>query len=204
MKQKLVIIIAFFCAQFLFAQEFEQLPKTNIEIINTLLQDDFEKCIECINIFGSDKIYLILSNNNKETTEYIIKLFKQIYINYKLTTDTNIQWDYILRFDDAKIKTEYKLVEKNFIFNKNLLREIFCEFNFKILNKDSVLYNKKFSNFTKDTLNYSYLNYIESDTYKFSKGKLPQESFWDKYLIPSAAILVSAIAIILFFTVRSK
>ncbi|MCX7833808.1 MAG: hypothetical protein N2490_06335 [Ignavibacteria bacterium] len=204
-KYLVSIFLIFLCALPIYPQEYDDRPKTNLELINLLLQNDFEKCIEYINILGPEKTYLITTNDNSEVSKYIIKLFKQIYINYKLTTeDKKIISDYTLKFDNAIIKTEYKYEHKNLIFDKYLQRQIFCGFDLLISNKDSTIYTRNFYSIIKDTVDYSYISYIESDGYKFAKGKLPEESFFDKYLIPSTAILVSAVAIVLFFTIRSK
>lgn len=200
-----VFIILLFSGSILYPQEYDDRTKANLEIINTVLYNDFEKCIEYINLLGSDKIYLIHNDKKNETSEYIIKHFKNTFISYKLITDESIKNpDYILQFENANITTNYKLEEKNLIFKKYIQREIYCGFDFIIKDKDSILYKHKFSDLIRDTIDYKHIAYIETDNYKFTKGKIPEEGFWDKYLIPGSAILISAIAIILFFTIRSK
>lgn len=205
MKYTLIFFIFFFLYRFsIYSQEFDAVPKTNLEIINEILQSYFDKCNEYLNILGSDKIYL-LKGNESEEGKYILKSFKQFFLNYKFTTDETIkEIDYRIKLDNSEIKTDYEFKNNNLIFGKYIQREIFCGFNYIISNKDSILYKQKFFETKKDTIDYNYISYVESDNYNFSKGKIPEEGFWDKYLIPASAIIVSAIAIVLFFTIRSK
>ncbi len=206
MKYNSLLIILLFLFSFsVYSQENNERPKTNLELINSILQRDFEDCIEYINILGSEKKYLIKDENQNEVNEYLIKLFKRTYVHYKFFSDEKkAESDYVINFKNVKIETLYNFENNNLIFDKYIQRQIFCGFTFSISDNDSILYNNDFTNQIKDTIDYIYIDYIESDNYQFTKGIMPKEGFWDKYLIPGSAILVSAIAIILFFTIRSK
>ncbi len=56
----------------------------------------------------------------------------------------------------------------------------------------------------KDTLNIENLKGVEDRSYPFTQGELPPEPFISSVLEPIVAVGAAAIAIILFFSVRSK
>lgn len=56
----------------------------------------------------------------------------------------------------------------------------------------------------KDTLNIEDLKRVEDRSYPFTQGELPPEPFISSVLEPIVAVGAAAIAIILFFSVRSK
>ena len=48
------------------------------------------------------------------------------------------------------------------------------------------------------------MDYVESGNYAFLKSVLPEKPFLKKVIVPAVIVAVSAIATILFFTIRSK
>lgn len=56
----------------------------------------------------------------------------------------------------------------------------------------------------KDTVRVDSIKQIENNSYLFTKGDVPPEPFFSDLLEPIVAISTAAVAVILFFTVRSK
>ena len=63
---------------------------------------------------------------------------------------------------------------------------------------------KNFNYTFKDTVRVDSIKQIENNSYSFTKGDVPPEPFFGDLLEPIVAIGTAAVAVILFFTVRSK
>jgi hypothetical protein len=55
-----------------------------------------------------------------------------------------------------------------------------------------------------DTVNVDSVTSLENAAYPFTRGKLPAEPFFSGILEPVIAVGTAALAVILFFTIRSK
>jgi len=99
-------------------------------------------------------------------------------------------------------------VHYNSMFRKNLLGEFYLDRNiiltgnYSILDSSSLI--KKFNYSSVDTVSYDSLSYIQNYSYPFTKGETPAEPFISSFWEPVVAIGATAVAVILFFTIRSK
>jgi len=75
-------------------------------------------------------------------------------------------------------------------------------YSYSISGKD--INDRKIYKSYKDEINVDKVEYIENGNYAFLKSVLPEKPFLKKILIPAVIVAVSAIATILFFTIRSK
>lgn len=67
--------------------------------------------------------------------------------------------------------------------------------------------NTLFQNFDynySDTIRYNSIQDVEDESFPFTKGEIPPEPFFSNLFEPLVAIGTAALAVILFFTIRSK
>ncbi len=74
--------------------------------------------------------------------------------------------------------------------------------NYLIQNDKGIF--KEFKYAFNDSIKYEEINSIENDSYPFTKGDVPSEPFFSGLFEPIVAIGTTALAVILFFTIRSK
>jgi hypothetical protein len=80
-------------------------------------------------------------------------------------------------------------------------RNLYMHGNFlnKIENK-----SQDFNLVHSDTIAVDSLEYVESQMYDFTKGNVPAEPFFSSLLEPTVAIVTTALAVVLFFAIRSS
>ncbi len=104
------------------------------------------------------------------------------------------------------LKTEYtKLIKNGFLGEKSMQREITSDLDINISgNIGSVLVNDVIKTKFDDEIPYSDYSSYESSEYKFTQSIPPNISFLESIIFPAAVVTLSAVAAILFFTVRTK
>lgn len=104
------------------------------------------------------------------------------------------------------LKTEYtKLIKNGFLGEKSMQREITSDLDINISgNTGSVLVNDVIKTKFDDEIPYSDYSSYESSEYKFTQSIPPNISFLESIIFPAAVVTLSAVAAILFFTVRTK
>ncbi len=94
------------------------------------------------------------------------------------------------------------------LFREGILGDYFSERTLVLSGNYSILNNgtfvKGFNYSYSDTLNYNQIKQFENISYPFTKGEIPAEPFFASLYEPVVAVGASALAIILFFTIRSK
>ena len=66
------------------------------------------------------------------------------------------------------------------------------------------IFTQDFSYLLQDTVGVDDITLLENSAYPFTQGKLPPEPFFSGILEPLVAVGTAALAVILFFTIRSK
>jgi hypothetical protein len=207
MKKILILFIVFFTAGNIYAQrDGYPVPITNIEIINSLLDSSLYKFDDCFTMLNKENFYSISAGRSNDAADYLIRYLKQKYPLIKfISSDSSVKENVIkFKLNNINISTEYVPGGDFQVLKKNMTRNIKTGFKSDFERNDSLIYSWSFLKSYSDEFDFSYKNYVESGNYSFVKGNLPDESFWDKFLVPVAAIAVSAVAIILFFVIRSK
>lgn len=202
----LVFAVMLSLIQTAYSQENYRKAKTNLENINVLLDASFE-LLEDRLILNKDKVYLLEFINYKdagnETETYFRSRIKSKFPNYKIISDVNLGHDAKIVIDSLKIDTKYlKLFEKDLLGDKYVKRDVVVSYRCSF--RDSEVEGYRFRQSFSDDFELDRLNMIESNNFLFGQGVLPPQSFFSKYLIPSVVVLASAVAVILFFTVRNK
>lgn len=150
----------------------------------------------------------MIYDNTDALNEYVAGRFRNNFRDYKiLINETSDSSDYKIVLSNTEIKTNYiKIFTDKVLGTKKLEREITVNYDVKITAKDSsdVILIQNFNKKAKDNIDLDKLDFSEDKRYSFSSSKLPEENTVNQILFPAIIITVSAAAIILFFTIRSK
>ena len=180
----------------------------NIDIFSRLLDEGLNDLENQLIITGKDKLYVLKFPDESEDKDFIQLKLKQKFGSYKLLTGNSFdEADYEIVFEKPKLRTNYKeIFTSSFMGNKRVKRKIGVVFLYKIIDnktKEEIYSNTTNESFEDDFL-LDNLEQIERSNYTFTKGKLPEENLFEKFLVPAVIVAASAVAIILFFVIRSK
>jgi hypothetical protein len=204
----IINIIVFLIAGFLHSQEVkDEVLKTNLDIYTGIFNKNLEVVENRLVLLGKEKIYCVRINGKPQIREFVYTVIKQKLYNYKIVSDLEAaNSDYEILFDDINLNTKYSKATSSVLKNRILGRDIEVLYNnsIKILKTDSVIYKNNFHVINKDEIYFEKLGDAERGEFDFLKGKLPEQNFFEKALIPGIVILASAITIISFFAIRSK
>ena len=162
----------------------------------------------------------------------IVEIFKQtdalqkdIHLDLKLGSSYSIFENQIFKSVQAKSKSissvynpsenielsysiENAAVNYGEIFRDNFLgehfvdRKIYISGGYRFQNGKTSVDNFHYENI--DTVKFDEIQILENSSYPFTKGEIPSEPFFSNLFEPIVAITTAAVAIALFFTVRSK
>lgn len=180
---------------------------TNLSIYSKLLDKNLIQLENQFELLGRDKIYCIKIKGKPEINEYLYIKIRQKLNNYRVISDLDSSdSDFLVTFGNINFVTKYDKIFGSLIKSRKVQRKIEISYEYKIKRKnaDSDLYERSFYDFNEDEFFLDRLEDIERGDYNFLKGKLPEQSFWERAFIPGIVILASAVAIILFFEIRSK
>lgn len=192
-----LLALIFYVNSYLSAQ-----TKTNYQMIDSLIGLSAIEIVESLNAgdtyqftFESadeykilkSKIFESLANNGRNCVEDEIRDDK---INYILE-EANVNYSELFRdgiFGEFLVSRISNIRGKYFIDAETEKNNGFKNFNFVIT----------------DTLLYSDLNEVENIAYPFTTSEIPEEPLFSSALEPAIAIGTAAIAVYLFFNIRSK
>lgn len=175
-------------------------PKTNLEIFYNLVDSSVNQFIKQLPE-EEDSVGLEL-NLGESYSIFENKIIADIYSSGKFIAEKDknaLHINYII--NDAKV--EYGEIFRDGFFGDYFIpRKIFLKGNY-LVKTNSALY-KEFNYSLNDTVKYDEINNIENNSYPFTKGEVPSEPFFSGLFEPVVAISTAALAVILFFTIRSK
>ena len=177
--------------------------KTNLELFNTQLDSAVSKVINNLpSNVDTINLNLTLGNSYSIFENRIIADFNSMKKQVQLNTG------HFSNFTEVNFVIENATVTYGEMFRKSLFGTFYLQRilnlkgSFAILKNATKVHNFNFS--TKDTVKVSDINQIENNSYPFTKGKVPSEPFFANLYEPVIAIGTAAVAIYLFFTIRSK
>jgi len=180
----------------------------NIDIFSRLLDEGLNDLGNQLIIAGQDKLFVLKFPDESEKNDFIQLKVKQKFSSYKLLTGNSFdEVDYGIVFENPKLRTNYKeIITSSFLGNKRVKRKIEVVYLYKIIdnNTKEEIYSNTINESFEDDFLLDNLEQIERSNYTFTKGKLPEENLFEKFLVPAVIIAASAVAIILFFVIRSK
>jgi hypothetical protein len=190
---KILTGIVFFTVITVSAQE-----KTNLGVFNELVDSSVAE----VSAFIPDSVKVIdLELNNGPLSVFnagvISSLSKR---GYKLVNGTeNLKLAFII--DEAS--TSYgEIYRDGFLGEYYVPRRIILSGDYNITRNTVLTHSFNFA--YQDTVNVDSVTSLENAAYPFTQGKLPAEPFFSGILEPVIAVGTAALAVILFFTIRSK
>ena len=190
------ITLCLFSASLLFAQ-----PKTNLELFYEMVDSSVTEFSD--ELTGShNKIKLELSLGE------IYSVFNNRIIAKANSFKTKIMKDGKENTPSVNYVIDEVKVEYGETFRDGLLGDFLIPRNLHLkgnylITSDTTFANT-FSYSLNDTIRFDEVAYVENESYPFTKGELPAEPFLSGLLEPIVALSTTALAVILFFTIRSK
>ncbi|CAN5575939.1 hypothetical protein BH10BAC5_BH10BAC5_13920 [soil metagenome] len=188
--------------------------RTNYEILSDLLVKSLSKIEDRIIIAGKDKTYLLSFNIkrdavdgesiNKETILFFKSLIPQGLKNYKIISDSSLNYDHRINISYPVTNVDYSKIRTIGLIGNKTVKRIcsigyYCTFENK--GADSSESFRVIRSFD-DEIMIDKIPSLEDTNIRFTHASLPSESTFNKLLLPAAIILSTAAAIILFFTIR--
>jgi uncharacterized ubiquitin-like protein YukD len=212
MPLKKIIYILFFCSLILpfhsiISQVTEPVQQlSNISIFDNELKKIFLKIENKLIITGKDKVYDFNINGTEEQKDFFINGVRKFLSDYKIIFGDSSAADFFVNIENLSTAINYKDANFTVVLDKKLNRNLVLSFNFKVKDRarNEIIDSGFLTESYDDVISYDDVPNAESSNYSFTKGKLPKQPASEKFLIPGIVILVSAVAIILFFTIRSK
>ncbi len=193
-----ILFLLFLVPKFCFAQ-----TKDNLSAFYCLVDSASNNVIQKLPA-GEKRIILNLNFGTEYSvfTNQVIGHFKNKGINFSNNSplDSNL---IIVNFTIEKAVVSYlDLFRKNFLGDFYIRRNLNLSGNYSIISKSSFVKNFHYS--YADTVNYEQLQNLQNISYPFTHGEIPAEPFLSSFFEPVGAVGATALAVILFFTVRSK
>jgi hypothetical protein len=207
---KLIILVLSFFLVFgsTKAQITSSLPHTNTYCLKKLITENLTELENKIVVLGKEKIFNVFIDSINDTLQnFFYNTLKDRLVQYNLVFNSVEPVEFKIYFSNLNIKTEYPTYRvENLIGNRYIVRVFTVKFTYKIIdtNKDSVLLSNSVKAKYQDKVLLDYIDYIQDQNLYFARAELPKIKFIDQYLVPTIMILISGLAIVLFFTIRSK
>lgn len=190
--------------------------KTNLEIFESEISSGIEKVFLFPEINRDLKfVFFVKSEKNikdeKKYTEQVLrKTADKNNIRYSFAKDEKMEAPdsvynrFIVNVNS--LKSEYPVFIKNgFLGEKTMKRRIISELAISISNNNSsILAEENLNSKFEDEIFFEDYSRYESTEYKFTQSTPPGLSLLESIIFPAAVITVSAIAAVLFFSIRSK
>lgn len=177
----------------------------NDKIFSVLLNEGLNKLTDILTISGKDKIYFVSSAEKDKKFDYVVMNLRKTFPDFKfITGEINVKPDYKIFFNNLNLKTVYKSVGNNPIKEKEIIRELTINYDVKLTSNDSSIYSDVFFKKYDDKIPYDNIPDVEYGADEFAKGKVPEGSFGERLIVPLIVATVSAVAVILFYSIRSK
>lgn len=197
LKLFFLIVLFFGGGKISFAKE------SNLQILYSLVDSSTSEIIKQLrNIDKSIKLEFELGEGYSVFENHIVKAFVENNFDVVDQKDSNKNFvlvNYVL--DNAKVN--YGEVYRDGLLGDYLLpRKILVSGNY-LINSDPILV-KDFQYLYEDTVLVNNVKNLESYSFLFTKGEIPSEPFFSSLFEPLIAISAAAIAVFLFFTIRSK
>lgn len=183
--------------------EYSELPKTNFNLYQEITSESLNELGDLITIIGKDKIFKVNIEDTTGAKEFFVNELKQKFQNAKFVYEVFDSVDFIIKFSNLNFKTVYTNIKTKYILGDEYVSRILTvKYKYSVSGKG--LNNREVHKSYKDEINVDKLEYVESGNYAFLNAVLPEKPFLQKIIVPAVIVAVSAIAAILFFTIRSK
>ena len=177
--------------------------KTNLELFFQLvdssvvrINNEIASGKDCRLIFNTDDAYSVFQNS-------IINNFQKLGRKIITVNDDQLKPEIInYLITDASVEYDGDMFRDGFLGEFKIKRKINFEGNYSITGNPVSADNFNFT--IIDTVAVDKVSTLENPAFPITKGAVPAEPFFSSLLEPIVAIGSAAVAVILFFTVRSK
>jgi hypothetical protein len=180
----------------------------NLSLADRLIYDSFNPLGNKLLLLGRDNFYEVILDNNNQEQVYFLESLKNRFPDFKfIIGEDSDSIDFKIIFKNSIINTKYKNIFVDNIFGtKKVKREVTVSYELELLNKkdSSLIYSQNFDKKIKDSFDLDKLNLVEDNRYLFTQSILPEEGTVNQLLFPALIVATSAVAIILFFIIRSN
>ncbi|MFZ0452342.1 MAG: hypothetical protein WAM24_01250 [Ignavibacteriaceae bacterium] len=176
--------------------------RDNLEIFYTLVDSSGENLIKNLpDSYIEVNLNLNLGRSYTLFENHLIAVFSEsgYNVNAKDTIGKKIYINYVL--DKAKVNYG-EMFRSGFFGSYFLPRKLEISGNYSIKNNSFVY--KEFQYKYIDTVRADNVKTLENSSYSFTQGNIPPEPFFSSLFEPLIAVGTAAIAVFLFFTIRSK
>ena len=182
--------------------------KTNYEILSDLLTKSLNKIEDRIITAGKEKTYLLSFNEqsigNKETKSFFQSLISQRFRDYKILSDNSLNFDHKIIISSPVLSVTYTGLKTKGLIGDKLVKRV-CKVSYLCTVENTITDDTRSFRYDEsytDEIPVDRIPYIEDTHFKFTRSDLPHESTFSKILLPTAILLSTAAAIVLFFTIR--
>ncbi|HRE40736.1 MAG TPA: hypothetical protein PLG90_05335 [Ignavibacteria bacterium] len=213
MRYKLILFLILFTISDIYSQTINYDTKpvnsdvrqiSNEEVVFEQLKSNLS---DFIMYYKSDSVLItdleIISEDNS-VKNFLNEFFEKNIFIYKKGKDYSNR-KLVLKIENIKMNyPEY--VNSGIAGDKSFIRNFKSGFilDYYNLNISSPVFSGSYNINFADTVKIENSGNINSYKYSFLNGKLPEDSFLNKYLLPVGLILTSITTIILFFVIRSN
>jgi hypothetical protein len=202
------VVLLFYFTNIYSQNNYNTISERNIDIFSRLIDNGLNDLENQLVIAGKDKLFLLRFPEKSIENNYLFLKLKQKFSSYNLLTGNSSQKaDYEIVFENPKLNTNYsEIFSSTFLGSKRVKRKIQVGFLHKIIDNSTKeeIYSHTFNESNEDDFLLDDHEYVEISNYGFTKSILPDESLFQQVLIPALVVGASAVAIILFFVIRSK
>ena len=200
---QLIIIISLVINFTNFAQ-----VKTNLEVVTDLVSKSVKDIVQNTETIDNKEFaikFVAADDYSILRTKLISELQKNDFILFDKNESKNIGLQ-TLTYTLDEVGVKYKKIFKDGILGTYLVeRESLIKGSFFIEEKNNKLGKVNAFNYTSlDTVLYDEVKTLDNIAYQFTSAKLPDEPFFSSLLEPIIAIGTAAIAVYLFFNIRSN
>jgi hypothetical protein len=194
----------------------QTLNKSNAEILEQDISAELEKFLFYPDLDRTFQfVFFVTSSKKSETEEKFVKSVVRktadrlkIRVSFSSSEETasNDSVYNKVKIVINKMQTRYpKFGKNNFLGEKTMVREITSDLDLEIRSSDNRFsLSDKISTRHKDEVVYDEYERYQNDEYLFTQAVTPKVSIFETIFFPALIITVSAVAAILFFSIRSN
>ncbi len=220
MAAKLFVLLIFtglfFCAGGICFGQANTNAKTNLEIMEQNISGELEKFFYYPDVNRELQFVFFVESakHDKAEKRFIESVIKKTAEKNKLRISFSKDKEmrsadsayYMAKVDITKLRTSYPRFGKNkFLGEKTLEREVSSDLDIEIkLNTGTTVVKDDITTIYKGLIPLDDYEQYQTEDYKFTQSLPPNIGFIETIIFPAAIVVVSAVATILFFTIRSK
>lgn len=175
--------------------------QTNFERIDSLILISVNELVKELDIEKKYSLNFVGSNDYKILESKLIGHLQRSGIDLEDEKESSVKLNY--NFDEARIK--YVDVYRDGLFGTYMTQRIAAISGSFFINEDGNIDNSEnFEYSLKDSVLYSDISSLENIGYSFTNSEIPEEPFFSSTLEPVIAIGTAAVAVYLFFNIRSR